>query len=570
MNSHTREPPPAQLPEANGPPPRQNGHGPDPAGRSRNSESQPPSGPGGRRGRVSESRKPPRTEPMDVDPPAPAHPPSMQESRSKSNVIGDRDDTKGDLPRGPKAMTSKLPPAPQTSLPPKPTTVSGRYSGRSPPPHLIAHDEISPQRASDRTIVDSHSDRHRDTSREHHNSEVAPPRGRSPDSRRPPTAPIPKLSGTNNVLIVRSRYHTSTPPIPGGIDEPRQDRIVENKQPLSNALTRQTRHERSAIPERAQTHIHELPDRPPQYQGPPALECRDSNRSCHERTVEQSLDRRGPNNPRAENYPENQLPPGAKVIYERPPSPLSSQHEREQLEVSVESRTNLEARQRNITDLQEFQSKSDRPERVRIDRERALRQEDRQWTRNDGDDEGRRRTDTPNHRVPLERRLSYERRSYSPNELPPPSPPSHADNREDYDYRSTSGYDDRNYGRGSERTRTPSPPRHHNPPQQFRGPRAYDDGGDGRRPQARPRSPNSDVGDRDYGKAEVRSTMSSRGGSLLDRLSTGNRASERDREDRFDDRGSVTDVNMTPNGQEPAGERRDNGKRRRRAKGGRR
>ena len=182
MNFHVREPPPAQLPETNGPPPRQNGHGPDPASRSRNSEPQPPSGPGGRRGRAGDSRKPPRAEPMDVDPPAPAHPPRMQESRSASNAIADRDDTKGDLPRGPKAMTSKLPPAPPTSLPPKPTAVSGCYSGRSPPPHLIAHDERLPQRAGDRTIIDSHSDRHRDATREHQTPEVAPLRKRSPDS----------------------------------------------------------------------------------------------------------------------------------------------------------------------------------------------------------------------------------------------------------------------------------------------------------------------------------------------------------------------------------------------------
>lgn len=70
---------------------------------------------------------------------------------------------------------------------------------------------------------------------------------------------------------------------------------------------------------------------------------------------------------------------------------------------------------------------------------------------------------------------------------------------------------------------------------------------------------------------EVRSAMSSRGGSLLDRLSADNRTGERDAmEDRFDDRGAVTDVNTVSNGQELAGERRDNGRRRRRTKGGRR
>ena len=65
--------------------------------------------------------------------------------------------------------------------------------------------------------------------------------------------------------------------------------------------------------------------------------------------------------------------------------------------------------------------------------------------------------------------------------------------------------------------------------------------------------------------------MSSRGGSLLDRLSAGNRRGEREAlEDRFDDRGVVTSVNVTSDGQDPAGERRDNGRRRRKAKGGRR
>ena len=184
MNSHVREPPPAQFPETSGLPPRQNGHGPDPASRSRNLESQPPSGPGGRRGRAGDSRKPTRAEPMDVDPPAPAHPPRMQESRGASNTVVDRDDAKSDLPRGPKAM--KLPPVPPTSLPAKPTTVSTRYSGRSPPPHLVAHDERPLQRANDRTIIDSYSERHRDIPRDHHTPEVIPSRRRSPDSVRGP------------------------------------------------------------------------------------------------------------------------------------------------------------------------------------------------------------------------------------------------------------------------------------------------------------------------------------------------------------------------------------------------
>ena len=179
MNSHSREQPLAQVSEANDLPPRQNGHGPDPAGRPRNSEPQPPSGPGGRR---SHSRKHPRTEPMDVDPPAQVHSPRMQESRSTPNATADRDDAKGDLPRGPKAMTSKPPPAPPTPLPTKPTTVSGRYSGRSPPPHLTTRDERTPLRTGDRMITDPHSDRHREMQREHHNSEIAPSRRRSPDS----------------------------------------------------------------------------------------------------------------------------------------------------------------------------------------------------------------------------------------------------------------------------------------------------------------------------------------------------------------------------------------------------
>jgi len=65
--------------------------------------------------------------------------------------------------------------------------------------------------------------------------------------------------------------------------------------------------------------------------------------------------------------------------------------------------------------------------------------------------------------------------------------------------------------------------------------------------------------------------MSSRGGSLLDRLSAENRAGGRDpMEDRFDDRGAVSEVNTASNAQELAGERRDNGRRRRKIKGGRR
>jgi len=207
---------------------------------------------------------------------------------------------------------------------------------------------------------------------------------------------------------------------------------------------------------------------------------------------------------------------------------------------------------------------------VRIDRERNPRQEDRQRTRNDGGDEGRSRLDAVDYHLPLERRLSsYELQSYSPNEFPPASPPSQAGNREDYGP-TLSSYDDRNYSRGSERIRTPSPSRNHDLPLQSRGPRAYGDGGDSRRLPARPRSPHSDVGERGYGKADVRSTILSRGGSLLDRLSNGNRTGERDAlGDRFDDRVPGTDVNMSSNGHDSAGERRD-GRRRRKARSGRR
>lgn len=570
MNSHAREPPPTQYPEPNDPIPRRNGHRPDPAGRPRNLEPQPPSGPGGRRART-DSRKLPRTEQMDVDSPISIHPQKMQENRSSSNVVSDRDDSRGDLPRGPKAMTSKLPSLPPTSLPPKPTMLSDRYTGRSPPPHLIGREENLPQRPGDRSIVDSHSDRHRDTSTEHRNSEVVPSRRRSPDSRQPPTesTPIPKLSGTNNVPIVRSRYQATATSIPGGVDEHRRDHGSENKQSLPNISARQARHERSAIPERVQTNPHELPDRPPAHQGPLVPERRESNRPRHE-----PLDRRAPHNLRAESHPEgsgtrrNQLPPGAKVIYERPSPPLSPRHERDLLEPPAENRTKSDARRRGTTRLPESQAMSDHMEHTRVDHERALRQEDRQRTRNDGSDEGRSRLDAVDYPASLERRFSsYERQSYSPNELPPQSPPSQVSCREDYDA-GTSGYDERNYGRGSERAKTPSPSRNHNF-SQSRGPRTYGDGGDSRRLPARPRSPHSDIGERSYGKREPRSTMSSWGGSLLDRLD--NQTSDRDVE-KFDDRAAVMDVSMTSNGtgQESAGERRDNGRRRRRAKGSRR
>lgn len=61
---------------------------------------------------------------------------------------------------------------------------------------------------------------------------------------------MPKLSGTNNVPVARSRYQTSTTPILESTNEPQEDYISENKQPLPNTLTRQARHERSANLER--------------------------------------------------------------------------------------------------------------------------------------------------------------------------------------------------------------------------------------------------------------------------------------------------------------------------------
>lgn len=251
------------------------------------------------------------------------------------------------------------------------------------------------------------------------------------------------------------------------------------------------------------------------------------------------------------------------MIYERPSPPPSPRLERDPPEAPPETRTKSDARRHNTGRPLESRTKPDRAERVRIDRERALRREDRQRSRNDGD-EGRSRTDAVDYHPPLERRLSYEGESYSPNELPPPSPPSQVSNREDYET-SVPGHGDRNYSRGSERTRTPSPSRGLGHSHQSRGPRAYADGGDSRRLPVRPRSPNSNIGEWGYGK------MSSRGSTLLDRLSTSNRTSERDAmEDRFDDRAVPRDVHMTPNGQDSAGERRDNGRRRRKTKGSRR
>lgn len=169
MNSHVREPPLAQFPETNDLS-RQNGHGSDLVDRSKNP--QPPSGPGGRRGHSRKSRG---IELMDVDPSAPAHPSRIQENCSASNPIPDRDD----LPRGPKAMTAKLPPAPPTVLPPKPTTLPERYPGRSPPPHLVIRDERPQQHTGEQ---DLYLDRHRDMPREYRNPEIAPPRRRSPES----------------------------------------------------------------------------------------------------------------------------------------------------------------------------------------------------------------------------------------------------------------------------------------------------------------------------------------------------------------------------------------------------
>lgn len=65
---------------------------------------------------------------------------------------------------------------------------------------------------------------------------------------------MPKLSGTNNVPITRTRYQASTS-IPGGSDDPQADHISESKQPLPSASSRQTRHERSVIPERVSSDV---------------------------------------------------------------------------------------------------------------------------------------------------------------------------------------------------------------------------------------------------------------------------------------------------------------------------
>lgn len=67
---------------------------------------------------------------------------------------------------------------------------------------------------------------------------------------------MPKLSGTNNVPIARSRYQPSTTPTPSGTDEPQQDHVSEGKLPLSNNLTRQPRHERGAIPDRVSDSVN--------------------------------------------------------------------------------------------------------------------------------------------------------------------------------------------------------------------------------------------------------------------------------------------------------------------------
>lgn len=61
---------------------------------------------------------------------------------------------------------------------------------------------------------------------------------------------VPKLSGTNNVPIVRSRYQPSVTPIAGGTDGLQQDHVTESKHPPPDPLTRQARHERGVPPER--------------------------------------------------------------------------------------------------------------------------------------------------------------------------------------------------------------------------------------------------------------------------------------------------------------------------------
>lgn len=84
----------------------------------------------------------------------------------------------------------------------------------------------------------------------------------------------------------------------------------------------------------------------------------------------------------------------AKVIYER--------HERDPTEVSIENRTKLDAHRHNTARLPESQAKSDRMERVRVDREQAFRQEDRRRTRNNGGSEGRSYTDALDYHFSLE------------------------------------------------------------------------------------------------------------------------------------------------------------------------
>jgi hypothetical protein len=85
------------------------------------------------------------------------------------------------------------------------------------------------------------------------------------------------------------------------------------------------------------------------------------------------------------------------VIYERPSPPLSPRQEWDPLELPGENRIKLDARHHHTGRLPESQTRSDRTERVRIDRERTLRQEDRHRTRDNGGEAGR-----GDYRLPLQ------------------------------------------------------------------------------------------------------------------------------------------------------------------------
>jgi hypothetical protein len=75
-----------------------------------------------------------RAEPMDVDPPAPAHPPRMQESRSTSNAIRGPRRHEGRLATRTKSDDLEAATCPSDFSPPKPTTVSRTLLGKIPAP----------------------------------------------------------------------------------------------------------------------------------------------------------------------------------------------------------------------------------------------------------------------------------------------------------------------------------------------------------------------------------------------------------------------------------------------------